>query len=79
MASGESGGFAAVNGAVVTIMQAPPLYHTSGETLDIISTPGLERMARFLAYFIKQAGAAKLTDINPPDHPLHRVVDPDDR
>ena len=57
MASGESGGFATVNGAVVTIMQAPPLYHTSGETLDIISTPGLERMARFLAYFVKQAGS----------------------
>lgn len=79
MASGESGGFASVNGAVVTIMQAPPLYHTSGETLDIISTPGLERMARFLAYFVKQAGAARLSDINPPDHPVRRATDPDDR
>lgn len=79
MASGESGGFSTVNGAVVTIMQAPPLYHTSGETIDIISTPGLERMARFLAYFVKQAGAAKVTDINPPDHPLHRAIDPEDR
>jgi len=79
MASGESGGFAPVNGAVVTIMQAPPLYHTSGETLDIISTPGLERMARFLAYFVKQAGTAKVTDINPPDHPIRRGPDPDDR
>ena len=79
MASGESGGFATVNGAVVTIMQAPPLYHTSGETLDIISTPGLERMARFLAYFVKHAGAAKVTDINPPDRPLRRAVDPEDR
>ena len=79
MASGESGGFSTVNGAVVTIMQAPPLDHTSGETLDIISTPGLERTARFLAYFVKQAGAAKVTDINPPDRPLRRAVDPEDR
>ena len=79
MASGESGGFSTVNGAVVTIMQAPPLYHTSGETLDIISTPGLERMARFLAYFVKQAGAAKVADINPPDRLLRRAVDPEDR
>jgi len=72
MASGESGGFAPINGAVVTIMQAPPLYHTSGETLDIISTPGLERMARFLAYFVKETGKAPVASINPPDHPLHR-------
>lgn len=79
MASGESGGFASVNGAVVTIMQAPPLYHTSGETLDIISTPGLERMARFLAYFVRQAGGAKLTEINPPGRALRRAADPDDR
>lgn len=79
MASGESGGFSSVNGAVVTIMQAPPLYHTSGETLDIISTPGLERMARFLAYFVSKAGAAKLTEINPPDRPVRRATDPEDR
>ena len=46
-------------------MQAPPLYHTSGETLDVISTPGLERMARFLAYFVKQAGKAPAAQINP--------------
>jgi hypothetical protein len=77
MASGESGGFAPINGAVVTIMQAPPLYHTSGETLDIISTPGLERMARFLAYFVKQAGKAPVKDVNPPDRPLHRTGVPD--
>ncbi|MDR1989214.1 MAG: M28 family peptidase [Acidobacteriaceae bacterium] len=72
MASGESGGFADINGAVVTIMQAPPLYHTSGETLDIISTPGLERMARFIAYFVKEVGKAPVAQINPPDHPIHR-------
>jgi hypothetical protein len=77
MASGESGGFAPINGAVVTIMQAPPLYHTSGETLDIISTPGLERMARFLAYFVKQAGKAPVAQINPPDRPLHRTAAPE--
>ena len=79
MSSGESGGFFTLNGAVITIMQAPPLYHTSGETLDIISTPGLERMARFLAYFVKQAAKAPVPDINPPDRPLHRGTEPDDR
>jgi hypothetical protein len=64
MQSGETGGFAAIKGAAkVTIMQAPPLYHTTGEVLDVISTPGLERMARFLAYFIKEADKAPRTEL----------------
>jgi peptidase M28-like protein len=63
MASGESGGFSGV-GAVVTIMQAPPLYHTTGETLDVISTPGLERVARFLAYFVKEVSKAPRGQVN---------------
>ena len=41
-----------------TIMQAPPLYHTTGEVLGVISTPGLERIARFFAYFIKEVDKA---------------------
>ncbi len=77
MASGESGGFAPMNVAVITIMQAPPLYHTTGEVLDVISTPGLERMARFLAYFVKQAGKAPKTDINPPGRQNRRATDDD--
>jgi hypothetical protein len=77
MASGESGGFTPLNVAVVTIMQAPPLYHTTGEVLDVISTPGLERMARFMAYFVKQAGKAPATEINPPGRPSRRAVDSD--
>ena len=54
MQSGETGGFGDVPAAKITIMQAPPLYHTTGETLDVISTPGLERMAHFLAYFLRE-------------------------
>ena len=46
-------------------MQAPPLYHTTGEVLDVISTPGLERIARFLAYFVKEVAAAPTRQINP--------------
>ena len=49
----------------MTIIQAPPLYHTTGEVLDVISTPGLERMARFLSYFITDVGKAPLKQINP--------------
>jgi hypothetical protein len=79
MSSGETGGFSALDAALVTIMQAPPLYHTTGETIDVISTPGLERMARFLAFFVKQSGKAATTDIKPPGRPARRASDSDDR
>ena len=37
---------------VFTTMQGPPMYHTTGEVLEMVSTPGLERMARFMAFFV---------------------------
>ena len=46
-------------------MQATPLYHTTGEVLDVISTLGLERMARFLAFFVSAADCAPHERINP--------------
>jgi hypothetical protein len=79
MLSGETGGFTSMDVALITIMQAPPLYHTTGETLDVISTPGLERMARFLAFFVKQTGKAPATSINPPGAKTKRSAEPDDR
>jgi hypothetical protein len=65
MGSGETGGFSSLKVAKITVIQAPPLYHTSGEVLDMISTPGLERMARFLAYFVGQVARAPREQINP--------------
>jgi hypothetical protein len=65
MSSGETGGYSTLNAARLTIMQAPPLYHTTGETADVISTPGLERMARFLAFFVKESGKAPRAQILP--------------
>ena len=65
MSSGETGGYASLKAALVTIMQAPPLYHTTGEVTDVISTPGLERIARFLAFFVKEAGKAPRAQIVP--------------
>jgi hypothetical protein len=65
MQSGETGGYAPVKGAKITVMQAPPLYHTTGETLDVISTPGLERIARFFAWFVKEVDKAPASQINP--------------
>lgn len=58
MASGEGGGYRLAGVPIVTTMQAPPLYHTSGEVFEVVSTPGLERMARFMAWFVKQVDKA---------------------
>jgi hypothetical protein len=63
--SGETGGWAELKVTKVSVMQAPPLYHTTGEVLDVISAPGLERIARFLAGFTTAAGAATRAELNP--------------
>lgn len=65
MASGEGGGYRSTNVPIFTAMQAPPLYHTSGEVIEVISVPGLERMARFMAYFVDQVDRAKRSQIAP--------------
>lgn len=59
MASGEGGGYRVADVPIVTTMQAPPLYHTSGEGVEMISVPGLERMARFMAFFIDEVDSAE--------------------
>ena len=64
MASGEGGGYRSAGVPIVTTMQAPPLYHTSGEVAEVISVPGMERMARFMAFFVKQVDAMSVADIN---------------
>ena len=63
--SGETGGWATLRVAKISVMQAPPLYHTTGEVLDVISAPGLERIARFLADFVKAVDRAPAGRINP--------------
>mgnify|MGYP000533362712 CR=1 FL=1 len=59
MASGEGGGYRSAGVPIVTTMQAPPLYHTSGEVTEVISVPGMERMARFMAFFVKEVDGAE--------------------
>lgn len=65
MASGEGGGYRGPGVPIVTTMQAPPLYHTSGEVLETISVPGMERMARFMSWFVRQVSAAERTQLHP--------------
>jgi len=50
---------------VFTTMQGPPMYHTTGEVLEMVSTPGLERMARVMAFFVKEVSRAPAERIDP--------------
>jgi hypothetical protein len=63
--SGETGGWSALGVAKVSVMQAPPLYHTTGEVLDVISEPGLERIARFLVHLVARTDRSPASAINP--------------
>jgi hypothetical protein len=65
MASGEGGAYTRAGMPVFTAMQGSPMYHTTGEILEMISTPGLERMARFTAFFMKEVSRAPAGQIDP--------------
>jgi len=43
-----------VDSPIFQLIQGNPLYHTSGDAMETISTPGLERVARFVAFFVKE-------------------------
>jgi hypothetical protein len=63
---GDLGGYAPLNVARIQGIHSGPLYHTSGDVLDSISTAGLEKAARFYAHVIEQAAKAPAAEINPP-------------
>jgi hypothetical protein len=65
MASGEGSGYSNLGVPVVTAMQASPLYHTTGEVFEVVSEPGLERMARFMRHFVIQVDQATADQLNP--------------
>jgi hypothetical protein len=56
---GDLGGYAPLGVPRVQAIHSGPMYHTSGDTLDTISTPGLERAARFYAFFIAEVAKAE--------------------
>lgn len=62
---GDLGGYAPLSVARIQGIHSGPLYHTSGDTLDSISVPGLEKAARFYAHLIEQAAKAPKGEINP--------------
>ena len=63
---GDLGGYEPLKVPRVQAIHSGPMYHTSGDTLDTISTPGLERAARFYAYLLREAAVTPKDAINPP-------------
>ena len=49
----------------VQAIHAGPLYHTTGDVFETISVEGLERAARFYAFFIDGVGNASRGEIDP--------------
>jgi peptidase M28-like protein len=52
--AGDLGGYAPLGVPRVQAIHSGPMYHTSGDTLDSISIPGLERAARFYGFFVTE-------------------------
>jgi hypothetical protein len=62
---GDLGGYAPLDVPRVQAIHSGPMYHTSGDVLETISVPGLERAARFYTYFVTEASKAPRTAIDP--------------
>ncbi|MFM1896263.1 MAG: hypothetical protein RLZZ385_1337 [Pseudomonadota bacterium] len=64
-APGDLGGYRPLGVAMVQAIHSGPMYHASGDVLDTISVPGLERAARFYTWFVSRAAQADPALINP--------------
>lgn len=62
---GDLGGYASLGVPRVQAIHAGPLYHTSGDVFNSVSVEGLERAARFYAYFIAEAARAPRARLDP--------------
>jgi hypothetical protein len=62
---GDLGGYASLGVPRVQAIHAGPLYHTSGDVFETISVEGLERAARFYAYFIDGVARASRAQLDP--------------
>lgn len=60
-----SGGFTHLDATHVDVNHTSPVHFTSGDVIETISVPGLERAARFFAYFIRQVDAAPTRMFDP--------------
>lgn len=62
---GDLGGYEPLKVPRVQAIHSGPMYHTSGDVLESISVPGLERAARFYTYFVTEVAKATRSGIDP--------------
>jgi hypothetical protein len=62
---GDLGGYEPLKVPRVQAIHSGPMYHTSGDVLDSISVPGLERAARFYTFFVTEVAKATRSAIDP--------------
>lgn len=63
--AGDLGGYTPLGVPRVQAIHSGPMYHTSGDTLDTISTTGLERAARFYAFFVSEIAKIERAALQP--------------
>jgi hypothetical protein len=63
--SGDLGGYAPLGVARVQAIHSGPMYHTSGDVLETISVPGLERAAYFYSFFLAEVAKTARAELNP--------------
>lgn len=56
--SGDLGGYRPIEAPMTQMIQSGTFYHSSGDVLEEVPVEGLERAARFHAFFIEQADRA---------------------
>ena len=62
---GDLGGYAPLGVSRVQAIHSGPMYHTSGDVVETISIPGLERAARFFSFFVSEVSKAPRAGIDP--------------
>ncbi len=62
---GDLGGYEPLKVPRVQAIHSGPMYHTSGDVLESISVPGLERAARFYTFFVTEVAKATRSGIDP--------------
>ena len=63
---GDLGGYRSLGVPRVQAIHSGPMYHTSGDVMETISVDGLERAARFYAFFVSEVARATRAEIDPP-------------
>jgi hypothetical protein len=62
---GDLGGYGPTGLPRAQAIRVGPLYHTSGDVIETVSVPGLERAARFWAFLIAEVAKAPRAKLDP--------------